>query len=136
MSKRRVLIVDDTPATIDLTAFVLDAGGFAVQSATDADSVMLQVQLFKPDLILMDVQMPGVDGLELTRRLKADPSTRHIVVVAFTAFAMSGDEAKMRAAGCDGYIAKPFDVASFAQTVDSHIRACGGSEATTEMGLC
>ena len=133
MSKRRVLIVDDTPATIDLTTFVLDAGGFAVQSATDADSVMLQVQLFKPNLILMDVQMPGADGLELTRRLKADPSTRHIVVVAFTAFAMSGDEARMHAAGCDGYIAKPFDVASFAQTVDSHIRACGDSEAKTEM---
>ncbi len=128
MSKRRVLIVDDTQATTDLTAFVLNAAAFAVQSATDAASAILQVQLFKPDLILMDVQMPGVDGLELTRRLKADPSTRHIVVVAFTAFAMRGDETRMRAAGCDGYISKPFDVASFAKTVHSYIQASAASD--------
>jgi len=128
VSKRRVLIVDDTQATTDLTAFVLNAAAFAVQSATDAASAILQVQLFKPDLILMDVQMPGVDGLELTRRLKADPSTRHIVVVAFTAFAMRGDETRMRAAGCDGYISKPFDVASFAKTVHSYIQASAASD--------
>ena len=67
--------------------------------------------------------MPGIDGLTLTRRLKADPATRHIVVVAFTAYAMKGDEAKMRAAGCDGYIAKPIDVATFAQKVCSHLAA-------------
>lgn len=121
MSQHRVLIVDDTPATVELTAFVLHAAAFAVHSASDAGSALLQVRLFKPDLILMDVQMPGVDGLELTHRLKADPSTRHIVVVAFTAFAMRGDEAKIRAAGCDGYIAKPFDVASLAATVRSYI---------------
>lgn len=129
MNKRRVLIVDDTPATVDLTTFVLNAAAFEVQSATDADSAILQVRHFKPDLILMDVQMPGVDGLELTRRLKSDPATRHIVMVAFTAFAMSGDEARMRAAGCDGYIAKPFDVASFAQTVQSYIHPRGDNEA-------
>lgn len=122
MSKRRVLIVDDTPATVDLAAYLLNAAAFAVQSASDAASALVQAQIFKPDLVLMDVQMPGVDGLELTRQLKTDPSTRHIVVVAFTAFAMSGDEAKMRAAGCDGYIGKPFDVASFAATVQSFIR--------------
>ena len=122
MSKRRVLIVDDTPATVDLAAYLLNAAAFAVQSASDAASALVQAQIFKPDLVLMDVQMPGVDGLELTRQLKTDPSTCHIVVVAFTAFAMSGDEAKMRAAGCDGYIGKPFDVASFAATVQSFIR--------------
>ena len=68
----------------------------------------------------MDIQLPGVDGLELTRRIKAEPSTRHIVVVAFTAFAMRGDEAKMRAAGCDGYVSKPIDVNRFA----AQVRAC------------
>ena len=125
MSKRRVLIVDDTPATVDLAAYLLNAAAFAVQSASNAASALMQAQSFKPDLVLMDVQMPGVDGLELTRQLKTDPSTRHIVVVAFTAFAMSGDEAKMRAAGCDGYIGKPFDVASFAATVHSYIRGAG-----------
>lgn len=129
MSQCRVLIVDDTPATVDLTTFVLKAAAFVVATATDAESAIVQVQHFRPDLILMDVQMPGVDGLALTRRLKIDPATRHIVVVAFTAFAMSGDEAKMRAAGCDGYIAKPFDVASFAQTVHAYIYPHGGSQA-------
>ena len=125
MNAARVLIIDDNHATLDLAAFALNAAAFAVESAVDAAGALLQVRLFKPDLILMDIQMPGMDGLELTRRLKADASTRHIVVVAFTAFAMSGDEAKMRAAGCDGYIAKPFDVASFAQTVRSFIRIRG-----------
>ena len=129
MSKARILVVDDTPATVDLAAFVLNAAAFAVRSATDAGSAILQVHLFKPDLILMDVQMPGLDGLELTRQLKADPSTRHIVVVAFTAFAMRGDEAKMLAAGCDGYIAKPFDITSFAQTVHAYLHPRGVSEA-------
>ena len=132
MIQRRVLIVDDTPATVDLVTFVLHAAGFAVQSATDVDSLMPQLPLFKPDLILMDIQMPGIDGLEMTRRLKAEPATRHIPVVAFTACAMSGDEAKMRAAGCDGYIAKPFDVATFAQTVRSCIRTRGFGEAESE----
>ena len=125
MNAARVLIIDDNHATLDLAAFALNAAAFAVESAVDAAGALLQVRLFKPDLILMDIQMPGMDGLELTRRLKADASTRHIVVVAFTAFAMSGDEAKMRAAGCDGYIAKPFDVASFAQTVRSFIHTRG-----------
>ncbi len=133
MSERRVLIVDDTPATVDLTAFALKAAAFVVASATDAENAIVQVQRFRPDLILMDVQMPGVDGLTLTRRLKSDPATRHIVVVAFTAFAMSGDEAKMRAAGCDGYIAKPFDVASFAETVHSYLQPRGGHEAQGAM---
>ena len=132
MIQRRVLIVDDTPATVDLVSFVLNAAGFAVQSATDVDSFSPQLPLFKPDLILMDIQMPGVDGLEMTRRLKAEPETRHIPVVAFTAFAMRGDEAKMRAAGCDGYIAKPFDVATLAETVRSYFRTCGSTEAGSE----
>ena len=129
MNKRRVLIIDDTPATVELTAFVLEAAAFLVRSASDATTAMLQAQLFEPDVILMDVQMPGVDGLELTRRLKRDPATRHIVVVAFTAFAMSGDEGRMRAAGCDGYIAKPFDVASFAATVGAYIDTRGDDKA-------
>ena len=121
MSEPRVLIVDDNLATVELTTFVLDAAAFVVASTTDANNALLQISAFRPDLILMDIQMPGMDGLELTGRLKADPSMRHIVVVAFTAFAMKGDQARMRAAGCDGYIAKPFDVASFAATVRAYI---------------
>ena len=122
MNALRVLVVDDNEATLDLAVFVLRAAEFVVESTSDSINAILLVSIFRPDVILMDIQMPGLDGIELTRQLKADPSLRHIVVVAFTAFAMKGDEARMRAAGCDGYIAKPFDVTSFAQTVDSYAR--------------
>lgn len=121
MSAPRVLVVDDNALIVDLTRDVLAAAGFVVESTTDADHALLQIAAFQPDLILMDIQLPVMDGLALTRQLRADPMLRHTVVVAFTAFAMKGDAAKMLAAGCDGYIAKPFDVASFAQTVRSYL---------------
>ncbi len=121
MIEPRVLIVDDNALNIELASFVLNAGGFTVVSAADADDAALLAKAFRPDLILMDIQMPGVDGLELTQKLKADPATRHIVIVAFTAYAMKGDAARLRAAGCDGYIAKPIDVATFAATVRSRL---------------
>ncbi|MDE2093983.1 MAG: response regulator [Burkholderiales bacterium] len=120
MNKPRVLIVDDNAINVELAAFVLDAGGFEVDSAADAGRALACIEVATPDVILMDIQMPGVDGLALTRRLKSDPSTRRIVVVAFTAYAMKGDEARMRAAGCDGYLAKPIDVTRFA----AQVRAC------------
>jgi CheY-like chemotaxis protein len=126
MTELRVLVVDDDEATLELTRFVLAAAGFVVESTTDSINAHLLISTFRPDLILMDIHMPGLDGLELTRQVKADASMRHIVVVAFTAFAMKGDEAKMRLAGCDGYIAKPFDVASFAQRVRSYVDGPGG----------
>lgn len=128
MRALRVLVVDDHLATVELTSFVLVAAGFVVESTTDATNALFLISNFDPDLIMMDIQMPGIDGLELTRQLKAEPSMRHIVVVAFTAFAMKGDEARMRAAGCDGYIAKPFDVTSFAATVRSYIAARNGAQ--------
>ena len=126
MDLTRVLIVDNNPMNVELVTFVLGAAGFAVASAADAGSAVLQVTAFRPDLILMDIQMPGVDGLELTRRLKADPTAQQIVVVALTAYAMKGDEARMRAAGCDGCIAKPIDVASFGATVRSYLQPRAG----------
>ena len=122
MSTPRVLVVDDNAATVELTRFILTAASFVVESTTDANHALLLIAAFQPDLILMDIQMPDINGLELTRQLKAQPAMQHIVVVAFTAFAMKGDEAKMRAAGCDGYIAKPFDVASFAATVRGYLQ--------------
>ena len=128
MRALRVLVVDDHLATVELTSFVLVAAGFVVESTTDATNALFLISNFDPDLILMDIQMPEIDGLELTRQLKAEPSMRHIVVVAFTAFAMKGDEARMRAAGCDGYIAKPFDVTSFAATVHSYIAVRNGAQ--------
>jgi CheY-like chemotaxis protein len=116
----RVLVVDDNELNLELARFALADAGFEVASALDAAQAHLRIADFAPELILMDIQMPGVDGLTLTRRIKSDAATAHIVVVAFTAYAMKGDEAKMRAAGCDGYISKPIDVRTFAQRV----RAC------------
>ncbi len=117
MTAPRVLVVDDHALNLELAAFVLGAEGFEVATAADAQEAQALLRATLPDLILMDIQMPGMDGLALTQLLKADPVTRGIKVVAFTAYAMKGDEAKMRAAGCDGYLAKPIDVARFAAQV-------------------
>ena len=117
----RVLIVDDNPPNIALAGYVLNAAGFQVDSAGDGAQALIRIAARRPELILMDIQMPGVDGLELTRRLKADAATRDIVIVAFTAYAMKGDEARMRAAGCDGYLSKPIDVATFAASVQDFL---------------
>ena len=121
MNSPRVLIVDDNALNLELARAVLQAAGLAVDCAADANQAVDQITAFEPDLILMDIQMPGMDGLELMRRLKASPLTQRIVVVAFTAYAMNGDQAKMREAGCDGYIAKPIDVATFPGTVLSFL---------------
>lgn len=117
MSAFRVLIVDDNLMNIELVTFLLKTDGFEVGVAHDAIEALRMVPTFEPDLILMDIQLPGMDGLELTRHLRAVPATAHLPIVAFTAYAMKGDEHRMLEAGCDGYIAKPIDVASFAPTV-------------------
>lgn len=117
----RVLVVDDNLINNELVRFVLEAGGLEVDVAVDAARALETLAVQPPDLVLMDIQMPGMSGLELTRRLKADSATRRIPVVAFTAYAMKGDEARLRDAGCDGYISKPIDVATFAQSVKRHL---------------
>ena len=117
MNAPRVLVVDDNAMNIDLVSFVLEGDGVVVAAALDAAQAREQITGFQPDLILMDIQLPGMDGLTLTRELKGAAATRHIVIVAFTAYAMKGDETKMRAAGCDGYLSKPVDVARFAAQV-------------------
>ena len=123
MTAARILVVDDNPINIELATHVLEREGFVVQGASDAIAAATSVQEFAPDLILMDIQMPGMDGLELSQRLKREPSTWQVVIIAFTAYAMKGDEAKMRAAGCDGYIPKPIDIATFAGNVRAHLKA-------------
>lgn len=119
----RVLIVDDNAINVELVRYVLEHDGFAVESAPDAQEALRCIGNFQPELVLMDIQMPGMDGLELTRILKTDPQLRRIVVVAFTAYAMHGDEAKMLAAGCDGYLTKPIDVHTFSARVRSLLEA-------------
>jgi len=122
MTVPRILIVDDNVLNVELVTFVLGAKSCDVASSPDAPTALRKIESFKPDLILKDVQMPGMDGLELTRFIKADKDMRHIVVIAFTAYAMKGDEAKMRAAGCDGYIPKPINVTTFARDVLAHVK--------------
>ena len=123
MSAPRVMIVDDNALNVELVRFVLAEAGFELAVAFDAEQALAILPAFDPALVLMDIQMPGMDGLALTHRLKSDAATRHIVILAFTAYAMKGDEAKMRAAGCDGYISKPIDVGSFAATVGGYLGA-------------
>lgn len=119
MSAARVLVVDDNHMNLELVSFMLEAAQFEVAVATDAPSALAQMARVRPDLILMDIQMPGTDGLALTQQIKAQPDQADIVVVAFTAYAMKGDEARMRAAGCDGYISKPIEVGTFVQQVSA-----------------
>jgi CheY-like chemotaxis protein len=109
MNQPRVLIVDDNPINLKLASSVLECAGCEVFEAADATLALAVIHESPPDLILMDIALPGIDGLTLTRQLKADEATRHIRIVALTAFAMKGDDQKAREAGCDGYITKPID---------------------------
>ena len=118
-----ILIVDDNPQNLKLARVLLLAEGFSIRTAANGEEAVGVLQSFVPRLILMDLQLPGVDGLELTRRLKADPARRGIVIIALTAYAMKGDEAKAFAAGCDGYIAKPIDIETFPRAIVDHLAA-------------
>jgi CheY-like chemotaxis protein len=109
MGGEQILIVDDNPANMKLVTFLLRAKGYDVRTAVDGVELMRVLESFQPALILMDLQLPGTDGLTLTRVLKEDPRTSGIVIVAVTAYAMKGDEAKAFEVGCDGYITKPID---------------------------
>jgi two-component system cell cycle response regulator DivK len=115
----RVLIVEDNPANMTLAVFLLQSAGHTVLSAPDAESGLLLARDGRPDLILMDIQLPGMDGLEAARLLKASETTRGIPIIALTALAMKGDEARILAAGCDGYIAKPLDYRQFLAAIAS-----------------
>ena len=121
MAKQRILIVDDNPINLKLVHFTLNAGGFDVRTAADAAEALTTLQAFRPHAILMDLQLPGMDGLELTRRLKADAATRDIVIIALTAYAMKGDDQKALEAGCDAYVSKPIDTQTFPARIRQYI---------------
>ncbi|MEW6306879.1 MAG: response regulator [Verrucomicrobiota bacterium] len=104
-----ILVVDDNPTNLKLVSDVLEFEGYQILQAADAEQAQAVLKDSIPDLILMDIALPGMDGLTLTRLLKADARTRHIRIVALTAFAMKGDDQKALDAGCDGYITKPID---------------------------
>jgi CheY-like chemotaxis protein len=109
----RILVVDDNPTNLKLVSDVLEFEGYDILKAVDAEEAQIVIAGSPPDLVLMDIALPGMDGLTLTRILKADERTRHIRIVALTAFAMKGDDHKALEAGCDGYVTKPIDTRKF-----------------------
>jgi CheY-like chemotaxis protein len=118
----RILIVDDNTTNLKLVTYLMKAQGYDVTTATDAEAALATIQTARPRLILMDLQLPGIDGLELTRRLKGDPSTRDIIIIAVTAYAMKGDQERALAAGCDDYVTKPIDTRALPDTIAKHLR--------------
>jgi CheY-like chemotaxis protein len=116
-----ILIVDDNASNTKLLAFLLTSKGYEVRTAASAPDALAVLDTFVPRLILMDIQLPGMDGLTLTRQLKADPRTSHIPIIAATAYAMKGDEARALAAGCSGYITKPIDTRRLPQEIERYL---------------
>lgn len=108
-----ILIVDDNELNAELLAYLLTALGYQTATARSAKDARAAIFAKRPDVILMDIRMPGMDGLELTRQLRADVTTREIPIVAVTASAMRGDDDKAIEAGCDGFITKPIDTQRF-----------------------
>lgn len=117
--RRLALVVEDNPTNLLLIRAVLERGGYRTEAARSAEDALAQLQRVRPDLILMDVELPGRDGLSLARQLKADPATAAIPIVAVTANAMREDRARVLAAGCDGYITKPISPRTFTSEIEA-----------------
>ncbi len=122
MAGEPILIVDDNAVNLKLTRILLEKEGYQVQTAADAEEALKLLETSKPRLILMDIQLPGMDGLELTRQLKSGAETQDIVILALTAYAMKGDDEKAKAAGCDGYITKPIDTQALPGLIAQHLK--------------
>lgn len=119
----QILVVDDQEINLELARCILQADGLDVLCADGADAARALLLNTLPDVILMDIQMPGTNGLDLTREIKSNPAYRHIPVIAFTAYAMHGDESRFLTAGCNGYISKPIEVGLFAAQVRALVRS-------------
>jgi CheY-like chemotaxis protein len=121
-----ILVVDDNPVNLKLVRVLLTTEGYEVRTATDSEEALSVLSIFRPRLILMDLQLPGMDGLELTRKLKADPATSHTIILAVTAYAMKGDEQRALDAGCDGYIPKPVETRTLPGVIADYLRQSQG----------
>lgn len=117
----KILVIEDNPANMRLATFLLRSAGHTVLCGIDAEAGLALARAEHPDLILMDIQLPGMDGLEATGLLKRDDATRAIPVIALTALVMKGDEERIRAAGCDGYIAKPLAYRDFLTVISAQL---------------
>ena len=121
MAGEAILIVEDNPINLKLAKLLLAGEGYEVRTAINAEEVLKILATFHPQLILMDLQLPGKNGLDLTRELKSNPKFKDICIVALTAYAMKGDEEKAKAAGCDGYMTKPISVATFPSEIAQYL---------------
>ena len=130
MAGKNILLVEDNDVNRRLAGFLLRSQGYQVREATTAQAAFEMVDKDRFDLIVMDIQLPGIDGLEATRKLKEQPTTADIPVIAVTSYAMKGDREKALAAGCAGYVTKPIDKNTFIQEVAAHL----GSKSNTEDG--
>ena len=121
MTGKKILLVEDNPVNRRLAQFLLRSQGYEVREATTAQEAFDALKTERPDLIVMDIQLPGMDGLEVTRKIKEQQATANIPVVAVTSYAMKGDREKALAAGCAGYVTKPIDKDTFIQEVARHL---------------
>jgi CheY-like chemotaxis protein len=121
MTSQKILIIEDNVLNLELATVLLEKNGFVVTSALTAEDGLRLARELLPDLVLMDFSLPGMDGLSATRNLKTDPTTRHLAVVGLSANAMKGDQEIALQAGCDGYLTKPIDTRTFAETVKNFI---------------
>jgi CheY-like chemotaxis protein len=118
---QRILVIDDNADNQKLVAYLLTRCGYEIRTAADAEIALTVLETWHPHLILIDLQLPGMDGFDLTRALRANSHTRDIVIVALTAYAMKGDEERAIAAGCDDYIAKPIDTRTLPHQIAAHL---------------
>jgi two-component system, cell cycle response regulator DivK len=121
MAGEKILLVEDNPVNRRLAVFLLRSQGYDVREATTALEAFEMARTERPDLIVMDIQLPGMDGLEATRKIKERPATADIPIIAVTSYAMKGDREKALAAGCAGYVTKPIDKNTFIQEVAAHV---------------
>jgi two-component system cell cycle response regulator DivK len=121
--EKSILIIEDNPSNLKLAKICLEKVGYKVLTSVTAEEGLELLKDKKPDMILMDLQLPRMDGLQLTSLLKKNPNTRDIIIIALTAYAMEGDELKALSSGCDGYISKPFDTRTLATTVEKFFNA-------------
>ncbi len=126
MAGERILVIEDNPLNLELVRALLEKLGYVVIDSGTAEEGIERAKAEQPQLILMDINLPGTDGLTATTLLKAEPTTRHIPVVALTAHAMKGDDERVQTAGCDGYMTKPIDTRSFPALVARFLRAGRG----------
>lgn len=121
MATEAILVVDDNPTNLKLLRVLLVGEGYEVKTAVNGEEALSLLKSFQPRLVLMDLQLPGINGLALTQMIKADPKTKDIVIIAVTAYAMKGDDQKAFDAGCDGYIAKPIDTRTLPSIVAQYL---------------